>query len=91
MLIMLSVEKGRGGQTSCCSARFTNTHNSHEPFVKGKKAAGERTAITGAKTYVTRKDEENNFGHGPQGALRGIYDSSTPPPPYTPTRPFKQL
>lgn len=72
--------EGRGYKPVVVSARFTNTHNSHGPFVKGKKAAGERTAITGAKTYVTRKDEGNNFGHGPQGALRGSYDSSTPPP-----------
>lgn len=78
MLIMLSVEKWRGDKPVVVSARFTNTHNSHGPFVKGKKAAGERMAITGAKTYVTRKDEGNNFGHGPQGALRGSYDASPP-------------
>lgn len=45
---------GGGSKPVVVSARFTNTHNSHGPFAKGKKAAGERTTITGAKTYVTR-------------------------------------
>lgn len=67
------------------SARFTNTHNSHGPFVKGKKAAGERTAITGAKTYVTRKDEGNNFGHGPRRSPEGELWILHPPSPQTST------
>lgn len=90
------VRVGGGGvvkQPVVVSARFTNTHNSHGPFVKVKKAAGERTAITGAKTYVTRKDEGNNFGHGPRRNPEGELWIVRPPPPLThpPARPFKQL